>query len=68
MLYHIIYSSVDWTSNFVPTFSGLRLISLDGGAVGLLFFCNSSALFIKGHRAILWQAVKLLLKLLLQFT
>lgn len=36
------------------------------GAVNLLALCNSP-LLIKSHGAILWQAVKFLFKLLLQF-
>lgn len=54
-------------SDFVLTFSGFWDFLLDIGAVSLLLLCDSSPLLIKCHWAILWQAVKLPFKLLLQF-
>ena len=54
-----------WDS--IPTFSSFRGVLWVGGAVGLLLLRDSCPLLIKGHWAVLWQAVELLFKLLLQF-
>lgn len=51
----------------VPTFRNFTGFLMDGGAVDLLLLWNSSPLLVKCHGAILWQAVKFLFKLLLQF-